>query len=430
MSETRDRKGKRPGRRSRGLQLSERDGFWHVQGTVRTGGRSIRVRRSLGLPADAQHEEEAQALIDGIKADIIAEATGQKRRGDAVAIAAKAYLMAPRERPLAPSAIRIVQELTLKFGPRRLNDIPPGDWVSWVDARQKGNKAATRERFLNGVVAFLRFCREHHGLADLPRFVRDKKARNPNKRARRPVQDLRPDLIWRLFMACHITVRAQLAAEWSTGGRVSSILYGCRLADLILAPGREQITYRNTKNGRDVPAALNATAATIMREYLDWRGNLHDREAPLFLTYRKKPYADNGKAWGGQNKTAFNAARRRARRDLLKEAFATARDLRRSGQRDDSLQVLLAARNDVRLLRRVTQHWFRHMMATRMAHRDMRSAMDQGGWDDHRSLMGYVHDVPERRRSLVSEFDDLGTFLTRESQGEAPNPYTARKAQQ
>lgn len=411
MSETRHRKGKRAGRRARGLQLIERDGYWHVHGTVRAAGRSIRVRRSLGIPADAEHQDEAEGLIDGIKEDVKAEATGQKRKGDALGIAARAYLKAPRARPLAPSAIRIVQELTRKFGARRLNEIPGKEWATWVDARQEGNKPATRERFLNGVVAFLRFCVEHHGLANLPKFTRDKKARNPIRRARRRVEDLRPELIARLFDAAHISLRAQLAVEWSTGGRVSSIIYGCRLADLILAPGREQITFHDTKNGDDVSAALHPAAAAILKEYLEWRGNLHDREGPLFLTYRREPYTDNGRAGGGQNKTAFNAAKRRARAGVLKDAFSLARVLRAKGQRQEALKVLLDARNDARLLRKVTQHWFRHLLATRMAHRDLRATMEQGGWKDHRSVMGYVHDVPERRRSIVTSFDDFGTVV-------------------
>ena len=111
MSEASGRKGKRAGRRSRGLQLADRDGFWHVHGTVRAAGRSIRVRRSLGLPADAHHQEEAEALLDVLREDVKAEATGQQRKGDAVAVAARAYLNADRVRPLAPSAIRIVQEI-------------------------------------------------------------------------------------------------------------------------------------------------------------------------------------------------------------------------------------------------------------------------------------------------------------------------------
>jgi hypothetical protein len=33
--------------------------------------------------------------------------------------------------------------------------------------------------------------------------------------------------------------------------------------------------------------------------------------------------------------------------------------------------------------------------------------MEQGGWLDIRSVMGYSHDVPEYRRKLVLEADDL-----------------------
>lgn len=414
MPKAGSRKGKRTGRRTRGLELKERDGFYHVHGTVRVGQRSVRVRRSLGLPADAESEEAAWTEIDKIRADILAEAQGKPTRGDPVSIAARAYLTSPRERPLAPSAIRIVQEIVKRFGTKFLNDIGDKAWKTWVDGRQLGNKPATRERFLNGVVAFQHFAQEHHGLKEPTKFVRDKKARNPQKRARRSVSQLRPDLIGAILDACHITLRAQLAMEWSTGARVSSILYGAKLCDLILAPGREQLIFRDTKNGKDVPAALHPATVGVMHDYLKWRGGLHDREQPLFLTYKRKPYADNGKAGGGQNKTGFKAGLRRARRTLLDRTFSRARQLRRAGQREQALSVLLEARADARLLRRVTQHWFRHMLATRMAHRDLKGTMEQGGWEDHRSVLGYVHDVPERRRSLVAEFEGFGTSLTRD----------------
>jgi hypothetical protein len=32
-----------------------------------------------------------------------------------------------------------------------------------------------------------------------------------------------------------------------------------------------------------------------------------------------------------------------------------------------------------------------------------RAAMEQGGWHDIRSVIGYSHDVPEYRRQLVAE---------------------------
>ena len=58
------------------------------------------------------------------------------------------------------------------------------------------------------------------------------------------------------------------------------------------------------------------------------------------------------------------------------------------------------------LLGKVTQHWFRHRLATLMLRKDPRAAMEQGGWLDIRSVIGYSHDVPEYRRQLVAEMDD------------------------
>jgi hypothetical protein len=50
----------------------------------------------------------------------------------------------------------------------------------------------------------------------------------------------------------------------------------------------------------------------VMRDYLAWRGRLNDREAALFLTDERCPYSDNGKAAGGQMKTAFRGMVKRA----------------------------------------------------------------------------------------------------------------------
>ena len=406
-----DRARKRPGRRARGLEIKDRDGSWHVVGTVRAGGRSIRLRRSLGLSATAATYDQAWDEARAIEADLRAIATGLKTRGDAVAIAAKAYVEKRRQRPLAPSTIRILKEIVAKFGPRRLNDVAAKEWKDWVDKRQAGNSARTRERFISTVAAFHTYGREHHSLSIAIRFDRDKEARNPRRRLVRHVEDLRPDLIGRIFRNAHISLRAQLATEWSTGARVSSILYGVAIRDVLLAPRRETVTFRGTKNGDDVVAALHPSAAQVLREYVTWRGNLGDRSAPFFLTYRGEPYVDNGRAGGGQNKTGFKAALRRARREMLIESFSASRKARRAGRRDTALEILLATREDCRLLRRVTQHWFRHMLATRMRH-DIRAAMAQGGWRDERSLLGYIHDVPEARRAIIAAFDDFDTSLT------------------
>jgi len=54
--------GKREAKRVGGLAIIERDGHWHVVGTLRIKGRSIRVRTSTGLSAKGENKEAAQEL--------------------------------------------------------------------------------------------------------------------------------------------------------------------------------------------------------------------------------------------------------------------------------------------------------------------------------------------------------------------------------
>jgi hypothetical protein len=416
--ERRDRKGKRAGRRPRGIKLTERDGYWHAHGTLRIAGRSVRVRQSLGLAVKATRQDETELELEQLVEDIKAKVTGKVGRGDPVAVAAAAYLAHPRRRPLGAATINIVKEIVGKFGQRRLNDIRPDEWKIWIDGetlangtlkpgRMTGRKASSRERFLGGLLGVLSFARRHHGLGALPAFERNQEARNPNRRARRRVAELRPDLVQTLFDHCHISIRAQLAVERSTGARVSSILYAARVCDLIIAKDRAQITFPNTKNGEDVTAALDPTAVGILKDYLKWRGKLHDREAPLFLTYRRKPYTDNGRAYGGQNKTGFRAAKRRGAAAIVAKGEEDYRRLSKLGRRSEAAAARDQARADAELLGKVTQHWFRHALATKWVRRDPRATMEQGGWLDIRSVMGYAHDAPEWRHQLVEELDDM-----------------------
>jgi site-specific recombinase XerD len=395
------------GRRPRTVKLKERDGYWHATGTFIVNGRTTRIRKSLGLPIASTTYRKAEIALAEYLDDEKARLSGQAGRGDSTAVAALGYLTAPRAKPLGASTVRIVKELKNRFDGRRLNAISADDWRVWVDERMAGSKAETRERFLNGVIGFLNFAHRNHGLATLPKFERDRKARNPNRRARRRIEELRPELIRAVFDVAHISLRAQLAVQYATGARVSSILYGVRLCDLNIGEGREQITFRGTKNGEDVTAALNSSAVAILKDYLQWRGKLADREAPLFLTYRRKPYADNGRAYGGQNKTAFRAARRRAIRAIQEAAEDNALRLIAVGKENEAELARDQAHADAVLLGRVTQHWFRHLLATRLLRQDPRAAMEQGGWLDIRSVIGYAQDVPAHRRQLVVDMDDL-----------------------
>lgn len=204
-------------------------------------------------------------------------------------------------------------------------------------------------------------------------------------------------------------IKPQIWTEWTSGARVSSILRGCMLSDLVLAEGREQLTFRDTKNGETVTSMLHPRAVEAIKEYLKIRGRLHDREGPLFLTHRGKPYSKDSD--GVQNKTAFNAMKRRARTVLRKGGFAEARRLKREGDLERMAAVVDQTRADHRLLGQVTQHWFRHMLATGMRG-DIRAAMDQGGWLDERSVLGYMIDQPDHRRAIVNQLD---SFFRRET---------------
>jgi hypothetical protein len=53
------------------------------------------------------------------------------------------------------------------------------------------------------------------------------------------------------------------------------------------------------------------------------------------------------------------------------------------------------------------------MLATRLIRKDPRAAMEQGGWLDIRSVIGYAQDVPEHRRQLVVDMDEVAAARSR-----------------
>ncbi len=388
-------------RRSKSHGIVERSGTWHVQTRVRVEDHRIRLRRGTGLPATDDTLADAEALRDRWIGEIRRDAIHGIKPSEAVSVAARDYLKRPRARPLNAFDVAVVQEIDRAFGRRQLDKIADAEWKAMVDVRHEGNQPQTRERWLNAAFAFLNWCMAERGwLKALPKIERmkskDLRRVTDAVAARRRVADLRPDLVALLIESAPWHFAAQLATIWSTGARVSSILYGCRLCDALLAPGREQITFLETKNGEPVTSALHPWAAGILRTYLERRGRLDDREGPLFLTEKGRPYTDNGKASGGQTKSAWKGTRRRAVRTLLARHL----DARRAGDRLGAA----AHKADARLVRKVTQHWFRHLLATELLAQgtDPRTVMDQAGWEDIRSLMRYAHTVDQVRRQAIA----------------------------
>lgn len=391
------------GQRQNGVGLRKRDGYWHIVGTLRVKGRKIRLRESTGFRATDEFREAAETQLIARVGEVQGVVIHGLKPTVAVAVAAHHYLNRTRDRgkTLSKQDVDRIKDVTRRFGLRLLRDVSDNDWIAYSNEKTQGVAAATRERHLNLIVAFLHFARRkpNEWIDALPAFQRDKAARNPNRRKRRRVGDLRPDLIG--FMIEHASphLKGQLAAEWSTGARVSSVLHGVRVCDLQLAPGRERLTFNDLKNGTTVDAALHPWAAGQLRDYVAWRGAMHDREAPLFLRQDKRAYKfSEDVARGAQNKTAFNAMKRRAAAALTAEA---AKDETSA----DARERLLA---DAKLVGQVTQHWFRHMLATNLlaaTSGNLRLVMEQVGWLDVRSAIGYTHDVPELRRATIASLE-------------------------
>src|SRR5690606_5385525 len=110
------------------LKASKRGGFWHVVGTVRTAGRSIRVRKSTGLPAVREFLAEAEAEALQLETAIRAEVRDGVRPSCYVALACDRYLNRPRRRPLGKTSIDIVKAIATKFGLRLLSEISEREW--------------------------------------------------------------------------------------------------------------------------------------------------------------------------------------------------------------------------------------------------------------------------------------------------------------
>lgn len=176
---------RKPARRPPGLTVIERDGRFHLSGRIRIKGRSIRIRGSTGLAALPANREAAEELRRQKEQEVRDAVLWGIHPTVPLAVAAKAYLKRQRKRPLNPIDVSRIKELDRKFGARRLSEITEAEWNKFVDARMTGRAAVTRERFIDLVVSFLKWCKDppQRWLSELPVFNRDREARE-HKEAR------------------------------------------------------------------------------------------------------------------------------------------------------------------------------------------------------------------------------------------------------
>jgi hypothetical protein len=386
-----------------GLRISVRGSTFHAVGTLRVGKRSRRVRETLGVAAAKENKSEAERQAREILRRVRAEL------GGGVARRAVATLVADRFKAhVGPSDKRILEDFTVRFTTRILWDIPPEEIIQFVEDRHRDNRAETRERYISGLCAFLNLQIPKGQYPKLPEFKRDQAARNPTKRAKRAVRQFRVQLLEDIIHAAHITLGTQLHVEYVCGARVSSLLQGCSLGDLDIVT--LTLTFRDTKNGDDVPCALPSSIRPALEAYLEWRqlqvrrGRIGPGSSePLFLHYKGLPYKPNGGAWGTQNKTAFNNAKRRAIATVTRRYDEAIIAMRAVNDQREVERLMRLKADDIALLGRITQHWLRHKFATEAGRKDLRVAMAQGGWRDPRSIHGYLIADAEFQRATVEE---------------------------
>jgi integrase len=393
-------------RRPAGLEIIAKDGYWHLDGTIRIRGQFERVRRSTKLEARPDTRDKALEIKRQYERTFLDEALYGIQPSLSVALAARRYLglndaqeqLPNQGKKLGAGDLQRLQRAVAKFEARQLDTISGEEWSRWALAENKGCAPPTIVRFMAPIKAFLRWC--HGGnrkwLRQMP-HIELPAVRREKHRKRRRVYDLSPELLVFLFSHAALHLRAQLYTQWSTGCRNISVLFQARLCDLILTPGRGQITFRDTKNGDDVTAHLHEQAAGVIAEYLDHRGRLDQREGPLFLTDRHRPYSSKGRqsGWGSENKTAWRRMRARAVKAKRREAAR----LRLAGDRTGARMLW----GEAALLAQVTPHWLRHWFATHALASGMslEAIAAQGGWRDYRSIQAYAHDVPEVRRRAI-----------------------------
>lgn len=151
----------------------------------------------------------------------------------------------------------------------------------------------------------------------------------------------------RLLRACSPHLRRLVLFLFATGARVSEALYlDWREVDL----KRAQVTFLDTKNGEHRSVPLHPRVAAELAA-------LPRRRGRVFKTNRGKDYAEKEERGGGQIKTGFRAACRRAK------------------------------------IKNFRPHDCRHTWATwhYAANRDLASLMTLGGWKSERMVLRYAH---------------------------------------
>lgn len=268
---------------------------WYIRGTL------------LGRIVDQTSGTAERAVAEQIRVRIEQEIVDRQIHGDRGSRrfdeAAIAYVEAVQPRGTQRDFVigrrlkdgRVSLNLVDMIGARRLRDIGPAVVTDLARKHFPDAAPATINRNLIAPLsAVMRFAAKE-GWADLVTFARRKEG---------PGRDLwlSADQAQQIIGAAANHLRPLIVFLALTGARMSEALE-LDWADVDLSQG--WAVFRKTKRGepRGVPLSMGAVAALA---------NIRGREGAVFRTARGEPYKGNGRRHGGQIKTGWAAALRRA----------------------------------------------------------------------------------------------------------------------
>lgn len=355
-------------RKKGGLKTFVQDGSWHVTGTLRVNGRSVRVRKTLGLPAE-RPEHEAEAARVKLETEIIEQAVYGIKPSRPFASVALEWLKSKQ-----PGAcdIRQAQKLGKFFGTTIVRDITTADIARFTAVELATCKPSTVNRYYNTLRAILGFG-VRMGYADNVPHIERPKVKRTSLSKILLIGELEAFLEEAAPHAAAI-----MALMMVTGCRVSEAVY-LEIKDVILAKGRERVIFRDTKNGDTYGAPLHGFAVPYIKDAIGGR-----KSGPVFLTHKGKPYVDRENQYGGQIKTAFRVARKRVVARLLE-----------AGEHERA-----------EIVSQATPHWLRHSFASHMMAQgeSVKTIMDAGRWKTATLVIQtYGHLAPDATRDAVSK---------------------------
>jgi len=341
-------------RRRYGLRVTRRTNSqnYYIEGTLRIGGKSVRVRESTGIDVSMPGAwEAADALRLQKEMEIVDRIVYHRPPPRHFELVAADYLA---RRDYSNTVEKTANELARVFAGIPVASLDRDLIEGFYDKRFADLNRATRRRHEIVLHAILKLAVEQRLLNEVPFWNR---VPPRYKKGGAVMKRFLPGEVELIIECAAPHVRPLIAVMYVTGARVSQTLY-LKREHFILERGRGQVTFPNTKNGHSYVRPLHDYAVD---QLWIWMMRRRDRHPEMFLTNHREPYyrrTDGGGClWMGF----------RTPRDMA------ANELERRGYPERAA-----------LMRQATPHWLRHNFANtlRQVHGlDARAIAKAGMWE-------------------------------------------------